>query len=77
MFDFAKEMDFDEKTSGNKSNRDRSLINLLKSPGRPVSASGISSSHKKKSFSKTKTSSSNANELCERLKLLPQKKTSC
>ena len=31
--DFAKEMYFDVKATGTKSNRDRSLIRLLKSPG--------------------------------------------
>ena len=32
MYDFAKEMNFDTKAQGNKSNRDRTLIKLLKSP---------------------------------------------
>ena len=35
-----------------------------------ISGSGVSSSHKKKSFSKTKFSSSDPNELCDRLNLL-------
>ena len=39
-----------------------------------VFASGVSSSHKKKCFSKTRFSSSDPNELCDRLKLLIQEK---
>ena len=54
MYDFAKEMHFDMKAVGNKSTRDRTLINLLKSPGLLVSASGVS---------KTKFLSSDPNEL--------------
>ena len=65
MYDFAKEMHFDTKAQGNKSMRDRKLIKLLKSPGLMVSASGVS---------KTKFLSSDANELCDRLKLLLQEK---
>ena len=61
MYDFAKEMHFDPKASGNKSIRDRKLIKLLNSPGLMVSASGVS---------KTIFLSSNPNELCDRLKLL-------
>ena len=53
MLDFAKQMCFDERTPGNKSTKDRSLIRLLKSPGKMLSASAVSSSHNKKSFSKT------------------------
>ena len=63
MFDFAKEMNFDMKTQGNKSTRDRTLIKLLKSPA--IIASGVS---------KTKFLSSDPNELCDRLKLLLQEK---
>ena len=40
MYDFAKEMNFDTKSLGNKSTRDRTLIKLIKSPGLMVSASG-------------------------------------
>ena len=40
MFEFAKEMSFDEKALGNKSTRDKSLERLLKSPA--IMASGIS-----------------------------------
>ena len=66
MFDFAKEIYFDEKASGKKRTSDRFLIRLLKSPIIPVSASGVSSSHK------TRFLSSDPNELCDRLKLLLQ-----
>ena len=65
MYDFAKEMHFDQNAVGNKSTRDRKLIKLLKSPGLMVSASGIS---------KTIFLSSDPDELCERLKLLLQEK---
>ena len=65
MYDFAKEMHFDPKASGNKSTRDRKLIKLLNSPGLIVSASGVS---------KTIFLSSDANELCDRLKLLLHEK---
>ena len=65
MYDFAKEMYFDPKASGNKSTRDRKLIKLLNSPGLMVSASGVS---------KTIFLSSDPNELCDRLKLLLQEK---
>ena len=65
MYDFAKEMHFDQNAVGNKSIRDRKLIKLLKSPSLMVSASGIS---------KTIFLSSDADELCNRLKLLLQEK---
>ena len=65
MYDFAKEMHFDPKASGNKSTRDRKLIKLLNSPGVMVSASGVS---------KTIFLSSDPNELCDRLKLLLEEK---
>ena len=65
MYEFAKEMYFDEKRAGNKSTRDRTLIELLNSPGLMVSASGIL---------KTIFLSSNPNELCDRLRLLVQEK---
>ena len=65
-------MYFDEKAFGDKSTRDESLIRLLKSPRIMVSASGVSSSHKKKSFSKTRFLSSVPNELCDRLNLFIQ-----
>ena len=63
--DFAKEMHFDPKASGNKSTRDRKLIKLLNSPSLMVSASGDS---------KTIFLSSDPNELCDRLKLLLKEK---
>ena len=65
MYEFAKEMHFDERRVGNKSTRDRTLIELLNSPGLMVSASGIL---------KTIFLSSNPNELCDRLRLLIQEK---
>ena len=61
MYVFAKKMKFDVKAPGNKSTGDRTLIKLLKSPGLTVSASAIS---------KTMFSSSDPNELCDRLRLL-------
>ena len=63
MYDFAKEMHFGQNAVGNKSIRDRKLIKLLKSPA--IMASGVS---------KTIFLSSDANELCDRLKLLLQAK---
>ena len=65
MYDFAKEMHFDPKASGNKSTRDRKLIKLLNSPSLIVSASGVL---------KTIFLSSDPDELCNRLKLLLQGK---
>ena len=62
MYDFAKEMHFDPKAFGNKSTRDRKLIKLLKSP--KIMASGVT----------TIFLSENADELCNRLKLLLQEK---
>ena len=58
-------MNFDSKAQGNKSTRDRTLIKLLKSPGLMDSASGVS---------KSILLSSDPNEICDRLKLLLQKK---
>ena len=58
-------MYFDERRVGNKSTRDRTLIELLNSPGLTVSATGVS---------KTIFLSSDPNELCDRLKLLLQEK---
>ena len=63
MYDFAKEMHYDLKAQGNKSTRDRTLIKLLKSPA--ITASGVSN---------TIFLSSDADELCNRLKLLLQEK---
>ena len=63
MYEFAKEMYFDERRVGNKSTRDRTLIELHNSPA--IMASGVS---------KTKFLSCDPNELCDRLKLLLQEK---
>ena len=63
MYDFAKEMHFDERRVSNKSNRDKTLIKLLNSPG--IMASGVL---------KTIFLSSDPDELCDRLKLLLQEK---
>ena len=63
MYEFAKEMNFDERGQGRKSTRDRTLIKLLNSPA--IMASGVS---------KTKFLSSDPNELCDRLKLILQEK---
>ena len=41
-YEFAKEMNVDIKAQGKKSNRGRTLINLPKSPGLMISASGFS-----------------------------------
>ena len=65
MYDFAKEMHFDERGQGRKSNWDPTIIKLLKSPGLMVSASGVS---------KTIILSSDPDELCNRIKLLPEEK---
>ena len=62
MYDFAKEMHFDERRVGNKSTRDRTLIKLLKSPA--IMASGVTTIYL----------SENPDELCNRLKLLLQEK---
>ena len=61
MYEFAKEMHFDQKAVGKKSVRDRTLIKLPKS--RAFMASGVT----------TIFLSENA-ELCDRLKLLLQEK---
>ena len=60
MYDFAKEMHFDTKAQGRKSTRDNTLITLLNSPR--IMASGVT----------TIFLSENADELCNRLKLLLQ-----
>ena len=65
IYDFAKEMHFDQNAAGNKSIRDRKLIKLLKSPVLMVSASGVS---------KTIFLSSDPDELYNILKLLLQEK---
>ena len=55
--EFGKEMNFNIKQKGRKSDRNRSLIKLVKSPA--IMASGIS---------KTILLSSDPDELCNRLK---------
>ena len=64
-FDSAKGTYFDEKVSGNKSTRDKSLKRLLKSPA--IMAGSLKESN-------TTWLSSAPNELCDRLKLLLQEK---
>ena len=66
MYDFAKEMHFDQNAAGNKSIRDRKLIKLLKSPGLMLSASGVS---------KTIFLSSDLDELCNNVKLTITRET--
>ena len=65
MYDFAKEMHFDQKAVGKKPTREKTLIKLLKSPGFLISALGVS---------KIIFLPSDPDELCERLKLLLQEK---
>ena len=62
FFEFGNEMNFNIKQKGRISDRDRSLMNLIKSPA--LMASGIS----------TKLLSSDPDEICDILKLLLQKK---
>ena len=63
IYEFAKEMKYDVKSTGQPGVRHSSMIRLLESPA--IMASG---------FSKTIILSSNADELCDRLKLLLQKR---
>ena len=58
----AREVNFDRKAQGDKSTRDRTLIKLLKSPA--IMAFGVS----------TIFLSSDADELCNRLKIILQEK---
>ena len=62
-YEFAKEMNYDTKSTGRPSTRHTSIIKILESPA--IMVSGIS---------KTIFLSSNPDELCERLKLLLQEK---
>ena len=62
-YEFVKEMNFNIRQKGKKSNRDKSIIRLLRSPR--IMASGVS---------KTIFLSSDPDELCNRLKLLLQEK---
>ena len=63
IYGFAKEMNYDTKSTGRPSVRHNSMIRLLDQPA--IMASGIS---------KTIILSSDPNELCDRLKLLLQEK---
>ena len=63
IYEFAKEMNYDTKSTGRPSTRHDSMIRLLNQPA--IMASG---------FSKTLILSSDPNELCDRLKLLLQEK---
>ena len=63
IYEFAKEMNYDTKSTGRPSVRHTSIIKILESPA--IMASGIS---------KTIILSSDPNELCDRLKLLLQEK---
>ena len=63
IYEFVKEMNFNIRQKGNKSDRDKSIIRLLRSPR--IMASGVS---------KTIFLSSDPYELCNRLKLLLQEK---
>ena len=58
IYEFAKEMNFNNKEKERKSDRDKELIKLLKSPA--IMASGFT----------TKFLSENPDELCDRLKFL-------
>ena len=63
IYGFAKEMNYDTKSTGRPSVRHNSMIRLLNQPA--IMASGIS---------KTIILSSDPNELCDRLKLILQEK---
>ena len=63
IYEFAKEMNYDTKSTGRPSNRHISIIKVLESPA--IMASGVS---------KTIFLSFDPNELCDRLKLLLQEK---
>ena len=63
IYEFAKEMNYDTKSTGRPSTRHTSSINTLESPA--IMASGTS---------RTLILSSNPKELCDRLKLLLQEK---
>ena len=63
FYEFAKEMNYDTKSTGRPSVRHNSMIRLLEQPA--IMASG---------FSKTIIISSDPNEFCDRMKLLLQEK---
>ena len=64
IYEFAKEMNYDTKSTGRPSTRHTSITKILESPA--ILASGIS---------KTIILSSDPNELCDRLRLLLQENT--
>ena len=63
IYELANELNFNIKQKGNKSDRDKSITRLLKSPA--IMASGIS---------RTIILSSDPNELCDSLRLILQEK---
>ena len=63
IYEFAKEMNYDTKSTGRPSIRHNSMVRLLDQPAIMVSG-----------FSKTIILSSDPNELCDRLKMLLQEK---
>ena len=63
IYEFVKEMYFNTRQKEKKSDRDKSIVRLLRSPA--IMASGVS---------KTIFLSSDPNEFCDRLKLLLQEK---
>ena len=63
IYEFAKEMNYDTKSTGRPSTRHESMVRLLNQPANMASG-----------FSKTIILSSNPNELCDRLRLLLQEK---
>ena len=65
IYEFGKELKFNIKQKRRKSNRDKTLIKMLKSPA--IMASG---------FSNTMFLPSDPDDLCDRLKLLLQKRHS-
>ena len=65
MYELAKEMYFGEKSLGNRSTRDNSLIRLLQSPA--IMAGSLKKSN-------TRWLSTDPNELCDKLKFLLQEK---
>ena len=66
LFEFAREMNFDETDLGNKSTRHKSLVTFFQSPNIMASASGVSMS--------SRFLSSNPIELCDRIKFLLQRR---
>ena len=76
LFDFGKEMYFDEKTLGKKSTRDKSFMRLLQQPAIMTTSLKKKASSKPKTTnlqkSKTRLLSSNPTELYDRLKILLQ-----